>query len=249
MGLATTTETSILPTTSMSPEPAVRFSINWATIIGLLISAIVLLLAGRELEMWYRFEGVIKASRLIERGERLETKTVMELAKLADTMIPSKVCNTDLLKAGTTLVLGRLEHTSSRQDYDAWLTSIRKADAFLRHALACVPEQGNFWARLAMVRQQLAEEPEEVLKLLELSQHYAPAELTAIKGRLLVVQKASSITLQRVANILSSDLAVICRPQNMWTLLRFPRPSRLLTQYLPSSHANTPRSRNPWCGS
>ncbi len=88
-----------------------------------------------------------------------------------------------------------------------------------------------------MVRQQLPEEPQEVLQLFEVSQHYAPAELTAIKRRLLVVQRASSITLQRVKNTLLNDLAVICRPQNMWTSMRFPKPSRLLMQYLPSSPA------------
>lgn len=233
----------------MSAKAATRSSMTWVNLSSLLISAIVLLLAGRELKIWNQFAGVIEVSKLIERGERLEPKTVMELADRADGMVSSKVCNMDLLKAGGTLVLGRLERTSSLKDYHSWLTSTKKADAFFRHALACVPNQGNFWARLAMVRQQLAEEPAEVLQLLQLSQRYAPAELTAIKGRLLVIQRASGITLERVTNILSEDLGVICRPQNIWTLMRFPKPSRLLIQYLPSSYTNTPSSKNPWCGS
>jgi hypothetical protein len=214
----------------------------------LIISAAVLSIAIRELQIQSRFSAMERAARLIERGAAIHQEAVFDLAQVADGMIDAGLCRSDLLKAGTTLVLRRFELNSWQADYDAWMRGAVGAEVFLRHALSCLPQVGNFWVRYAIVRQQIFENPDEIVALVETSQRYAPAEMVALMGRMVLWRHVAPETLKRLTPMVKADLTILCTTETGEALTALPEPTANLRTFLRQTIGRVGSNRQSiWC--
>jgi hypothetical protein len=211
------------------------------------LSILIVSLGARELWVQSRFAEVTIASRRVEAGAPIGTGAILDLAQLADDMANHAVCHSDLLRSGTTLVLRRLELQDSTRNAAGYVDALERADSFLRHALSCVPSQGNFWLRLAMVGSLQGQNPQQLARFLTLSQLYAPAEEGALKGRLAFWQKVSQPYLKRLQQTLLADLRGLCTPQNVRSADRMDAPNPSLWPYIEQIGAVSPQVKSPWC--
>jgi hypothetical protein len=151
-------------------------------------------------------------ARNLEKGDDVQTAMLDHLAERAHGLVRDKECQGPFIKSVLTIVLNDLDRHSPNGDYEAWSRAIRQNDEFLQHALSCLPTNGNFWVRFAMVRQAINEQPSEVARLVTLSQLYSPAEEDAIVARYNLYNRLTDASLQVSAAPLVDDLKILCSP-------------------------------------
>ena len=221
---------------------------SWSLIFICSALAIFVVTIGvRELWIQSQFSEVTIASRRVEAGVPIGNGAILDLAQLADGMADRMVCHSDLLRSGTTLVLRRLELQDSARNAAAFSDAVERADRFLRHALSCIPSQGNFWLRRAMVGSLQGQNPQQLAHFLELSQRFAPAEEGVLKGRLALWQNVSQPYLKRLQQTLVADLRSLCTPQNVRSADKLDAPNPSLWPYIEQIGAVSPQLKSPWC--
>ncbi|MBW6426042.1 hypothetical protein KX729_32215 [Rhizobium sp. XQZ8] len=180
---------------------------------GVLICIIVIISYNSfsEVRRTAQYGGLLRSAAKVESGEAVDRITVQKLAESTEVLVRTRECRGDIIKAALTILLLNLDNENSRTDYDGWSASLLRADKFVVQALSCQPTNGNFWLRLAMTRQSIAEQPEELRLFLELSQKYAPAEERVTEGRFLLYSKVGDLTLSRLNDLILADLRTICR--------------------------------------
>lgn len=146
---------------------------------------------------------------LLESDQRVAVDTVHKYAAATSAIVADGVCRGDVLAAGLTVVLADLDTRNAAADYDGWSAAMVAADRYLTHAVTCQPTNGNIWARLAMVRQAEAENPDELAHLMDRSAWYAPAERGVITARCVVWRKAADRTLELARQSLDHDLLTV----------------------------------------
>jgi hypothetical protein len=97
-----------------------------------------------------------------------------------------------------------------------------------------------------MVRQAVGEQPEEIAKLVTLSQLYAPAEENTIAARFRLYNRLTQPSLILAAAPLKADLAVVCTLKGAALRKRLPSPNPVLAgevlSIAPDCHLGRPSS-------
>jgi hypothetical protein len=149
---------------------------------------------------------ILQAAAVLDKGLPLDPKTIHHLRTTiaSDSSDPS--CRADVVHASLLIVLSDLDNQDVNADYDGWAESAAAAEKFLRHAIACLPGDGDLWLRYAMVRFKSGEIPSEQVEMMRMSQTLAPAEGGTVLGRLSHWNRLSAPTLEKAAPLVTSDL-------------------------------------------
>lgn len=124
-------------------------------------------------------------------------------------LIEDDECRADILRAGLTVMLANLDRQNSFHRYEAWAAAMTDGDAYVVHAIGCTPTDGDLWARLAMIRLAIAENPDELAWLMQRSIEYAPAEYAVLVPRFVVWRKASAASLAAAQDAVEADLLTL----------------------------------------
>nr|WP_145959094.1 hypothetical protein [Rhizobium sp. ACO-34A] len=169
----------------------------------------------------------------------------MHTAAGIDARTGQGMCLSDVVKAGATVELTRLDRMDLTNAFPQWVETADLADSYLVHALSCLPTSGNLWLRLAMIRQAVAEVPTSLEHLVQLSQLYAPAEADVLRARLLMLNRLSPVGMSALAPIWKADVNVACGQRYSWAVRGLPPAKGEIRDYLSKRPENG--SSLDWC--
>ncbi|WP_117196268.1 hypothetical protein [Rhizobium terrae] len=191
-----------------------------------------LILAAMQISRHLRFGELRYVATQLET-DRPVARNVLERAVTGALALQDEgICQSEFLKAALTVTLTKLDHQNQDVDYEAWSNTLLQAESLIRFSLSCIPTDGNLWARLAMVRQAISEQPDELAKLVTFSQLYAPAEENVIDARYRLYNRVTKDTLALLGDPMRSDLEAICSPQGGGLRRRLPPPGLLVAVQL-----------------
>lgn len=206
----------------------------------LLIGAVVLLCMGSlaisvtQISRYARFGTMRHIAAQIERDRPVSRELLEGTLPQMRLLLRDDVCQSEFVKAAVTVALVRLDTQSPDVDYDNWSSALGEAENVVRFAVHCLPSDGNFWVRYAMVRQAVGEQPEEIAKLVTLSQLYAPAEENTIAARFRLYNRLTQPSLTLAAAPLKADLAVVCSLKGAALRRRLPLANPVLAREVQS---------------
>jgi len=196
----------MLPTTVKTETAAVQPS---RSPVILAFAIVVLGFLGFALsELWTtaRFTTLQRLAVKLEHGETVRGKAVGYYAASTDRIIDGGYCRYDIIRAGVTTTLADIDRLNGSNNRKGWNEAVARADRLLLHAIGCVPTDGNYWVRLAMVRWTKGEKPDELARLLQQSAWLAPAEKNVLAARFFLWNRVSVATLERAKETLQTDL-------------------------------------------
>jgi len=215
-----------------------------AIALFVVICGLFLALSIMELGASSRFGQLMLMARYLESGTPVTRASVSNLAAWADGVVSDDYCRSDIVRAGLTVKLAELDQRNSYYDYDAWAAALAATERYIRHAIGCMPTDGNFWLRLAMVRRAIAERPEEIAFLMQQSVNYAPAERAVLVGRFTVWNAAGERTLEVARAAVDTDVQTLLRYANVRVIRQvLQKPGEALLPYLRSAAASLPAER------
>lgn len=167
--------------------------------------------AGSAFYFWQttRYSDITYTASRLEAGKTVAPDVVARLASTLGGLVDAGECRSDILASAVSVALADLDARDALADYDGWAASISAADRLLAFATTCVPTNGNFWARLAMLRQAEAENPTELAGLIDRSVWFAPSESGVIAARCVIWRKATDETLRLARHSLDHDLMTV----------------------------------------
>ncbi|TCL72970.1 hypothetical protein EV286_104399 [Rhizobium sp. BK251] len=180
-------------------------------IVFALLTAAFAVAATMQLGVLVRYGHMSALAERLEKSEKISEPLIHSYALQAADIVTDGICTSDVVMAGATVVLADLDRLDPVADYDRWAAALEAADRYFRHAVSCSPTNGNFWLRLAMVRQAVAERPEEIARLMEQSVRWAPAEADILVGRLVLWNKVGPATLLASKALVQHDLDTLLR--------------------------------------
>ncbi len=208
------------------------------------LSLLCVYLAALDFREQYRFADLISVGREADINPKIPNKRLRPQVKYALEIPAAGICRTDILKAGAAVLIRDLDRQNPDQDYESWAAAISVAEGFFLHALSCMPADGNIWLRLAIVRQQIAEEPVETARLLSLSQHYAPSEAGVLRIRMQFWNTLSERSLQLALPAIKADIRTLCSDRTLLIRRLISPPATAVQLALPSDqHIQTGK----WC--
>ncbi len=225
-----------------------RLPINDA--MGLLLVSValaVMLIAFMNLRQRLYFTEIGRVAGRVERGIPVGEDRISRAGSIADALGGQGVCLSDVVKSGLTVELRRLDGIDQIRDFPQWVEIANRTDVYLLHAVSCLPTNGNFWLRMAMVRQAIAEVPTSLEHFMRLSQLYAPAEADVLRARLLLLGRLSPIGLSALAPIWKADVKVACGQRFSWSVKGLPPARPEVRSYLAEIAGDADGSRLPWC--
>ncbi|MCX8998427.1 hypothetical protein NOF55_15035 [Rhizobiaceae bacterium BDR2-2] len=125
-------------------------------------------------------------------------------------IVDEDICRSDIVMAGMNVVLEGVDRRIGEPDAELRRSTLASAEIYLRHALACLPNNGNVWLRLAMVRSLEVMLPAELATLLARSQALLPGEANAVLGRFMLWNQLPETARALASNAYASDLAIAC---------------------------------------
>jgi hypothetical protein len=153
-----------------------------------------------------RFITLQRLAEKLETGDIVRAKAVAYYAASTDRIIDGNYCRYDIIRAGVSATLADVDRLNSSNNRKAWNEAVARADRLLLHAIGCMPTDGNYWVRLAMVRWTKGEKPDELARLLQQSAWLAPAEKNVLAARFFLWNRVSVATLERAKDTLQTDL-------------------------------------------
>ncbi len=178
-------------------------------LIVFLLSIGFIVISTRELVITAETAEIVFLAKNVEESKIFPLAIISLYARNShETIIKKKICRSDFVKAGATLVLMNLDLQDSESDYPGWELALSTADEYIRAAIACLPTSGNLWARLAMLKLAAGEDPKEVGRLMTIAQRLAPAEINELTNRLRIWNRVSEPTLNYAKPAVLKDLAV-----------------------------------------
>lgn len=209
------------------------------------LALIIVFLSFQDLRQRLRFVDIGRMAARIESGAVVGTEAVLRTAASVDTKIGQGTCLSDVVKAGATVELARLDRSDLTNAFPQWVEAADRTDAYLVRALSCLPTNGNLWLRLAMVRQAIAEVPTSLEHFVQLSQFYAPAEADVLRARLLMFNRLSPLGMSALAPIWKADVDVACGQHYSWAVAGLPPAKGEIRDYL----SKRPDDGSPldWC--
>lgn len=125
-------------------------------------------------------------------------------------IIEQHICRSDILKAGMRLLLLDLDRKIASQSVEERRESLGFAETYLRHGVSCLPQDGDVWLRLAMIRQLRNSFPEEVATLANMSQMMAPADPDVLEARFSLWKILPPETLALTETARTADINLLC---------------------------------------
>ncbi len=158
-----------------------------------------------------RFANIFLVAERLEQSEQVSPDTLAKTAASTDGIVSGDYCRSDIVMAGTTLVLKRLDAANEITGYDAWAKAADDAERYMRHAVSCMPSDSNLWLRLAVVRAVIAQEPKSTAGLLTMSARLAPADEVALLARLYFWNRLNITTLDSARASVESDVNLLLK--------------------------------------
>ncbi len=143
------------------------------------------------------------------RGEKVGADALRNYSARTSSIVEADECRSDVLSAGLSILLADLDTRNPTTDADGWMAALVRADHYVSHVLGCRPTDGDAWVRLAMVRQALGTDDDELANLMERSAWYAPAEHDTVLARFEVWRKADETTLVQASSVFDHDLLTV----------------------------------------
>ena len=195
-------------------------------LVGAVVALCVLSIAlgAVQIKRYREFGRMRNVAASIETARAVSPKLIGEVMPKALDVKARGICQADYVKAALTVVLTHLDQQNSEQDFDSWSAAMVNAEEIAKYAIGCSPTNGNFWLRLAMVRQAISEQSNELARLVQFSQLYAPAEEKVIGARYRLYNRVTAPTLALLGPTLASDLTVICDRAQTAYRRRLPAP-------------------------
>lgn len=187
-----------------------------ASFVLILLCASSAVLAIDELRTAAQVQTVRQVRRVMEQPTA-DLRPVLERTRLSgDTILAS--CKSQAVEAAVELDVFYADSFNPQLERDQWLIALNKLSNDARAALACQPTNGLLWARLAFAEWFLGRSADQQVQMLEYSELYAPAELAALKARLIHWGRMTPYVLQGAKTSYDRDL---------WTLALWMPPSRV----------------------
>ena len=188
------------------------FAVRNPILLGavMVLSAVVVWLSVAQISRFIRFGGLPQVATRLDAGEAVSRASITSLVSDADALREADICQGVFLKSGFTILLASVDMVDRAANRNAWSEAVRRADTFALHALGCIPTNGDFWLKLAMLRQAVSEKPEELAELLTDSQLYAPAEGNIVAARYALYNRLTDQTLALIPDAVSADIRIIC---------------------------------------
>ncbi|MDV4153463.1 hypothetical protein R1521_03840 [Rhizobium brockwellii] len=186
-------------------------SVSITRIAFVIVTVILVVLAGRELYASIRTASISIVAERIERGETVADDVVTKYASRSVDVVEGHYCRSDIVAAGVTLVLAQLDRQNVNVNYDAWAAAASSAHQYLRHALSCMPTNSNFWLRLAAVQSTISEEPASIAGMMKRSVALAPYDQLMVLTRFYFWNDFTDSTLAAAARALDSDLMTMLK--------------------------------------
>lgn len=182
--------------------------------------------------LYSKFANLQYRAQQIERGLSVEAAALDRLIIETYASGIESQCQSAFVKPFLTILLASLDTRDPNSDYDRWFEALNRTENFLRHAISCLPTDGNLWARYAMVRQASAEQSEELDRLLSLSQKYSPSEENAITARYFLYNRLTNTSLLRVSALINKDVEIICSASAATLRRKIPAPKPRLVEII-----------------
>ncbi len=175
------------------------------------VAVALLVFAVLNIEQSARFADVFLVAERLEQSGKVSAETLEKTANKADLIVRGGYCRSDIVMAGTTLVLNRLDIRNEITDYGAWAKAAEEAEEYMRHAVSCMPTESNLWLRLAAVRAVIVQEPRAIARLMTMSSTLAPADENALIARLYFWNHLNGTTLKNAQTSVERDLRVLMK--------------------------------------
>ena len=101
------------------------------------------------------------------------------------TAVALSSCRSSIVRSAVKVVVATKNNAKSFDDPNAWLTASQRAEEMISHAVACVPDDGEMWARSAQIASQSTLWA-TTLERLNRSQALAPADEATLGLRVAV---------------------------------------------------------------
>lgn len=199
----------------------VRLGRVLATAPVLIISAFILSVAAQAFSEARQFSNIVSMARIADDKNGLAPDLLARTMEELRPVIAEKICRSDIVKAGLRLVLADLDANGKDVASETGAARLGFAETYIRHALSCLPANGDVWLRLAMVRSLRNASPLEIAVLMNFSYLYGPADANLIRGRFVMWQQFSSEMLPQAKAARDADTAVVCGRDGeilRWTL-------------------------------
>ncbi|ASR09529.1 MULTISPECIES: hypothetical protein [Rhizobium] len=186
-------------------------SVSITRIAFIIVTVVLVVLAGRELYASIRTASISIVAERIERGETVADDVVAKYASRSVDVVDGHYCRSDIVAAGVTLVLAQLDRQNVNVNYAGWAAAASSARQYLRHAISCMPTNSNFWLRLAAVQSTIAEEPASIAGMMKRSVALAPYDQVMILTRFYFWNDFTDATLVVAKSALDSDLMTMLK--------------------------------------
>ncbi|KAA0680782.1 hypothetical protein DTW90_37270 [Neorhizobium sp. P12A] len=184
------------------------------------IACVIFLAMGAlQLKQTAHFGSLFPLAQKLQAGESVSADVLNRYAKLADSVTSGEYCRSDIVLAGATVILADLDRQNQSLDYDAWADAMSLGDRYFVHAISCMPTNGNYWLRLALIRRAVAERPAELASFMQESVRMAPADQDIILARFAFWNQASAATLGAANSSVESDIKTVLENGNAFEIV------------------------------
>lgn len=205
---------------------------------------VVLVLSSKELARTVRYVDLTYVSENFGSNSSRISRILHDYGVKAETIVSDDECRSDILRAGTGIVLADLDRINPDIDYPQWEEAAKRAERLLAHALNCAPMVSDYWLRYAMVRRAAGEVPSEQATFMKRAVDLDPASAAGLRARFALWTKLSDQSLAAAAPSLKEDLYTLLRyssPQFVREVLKGAR--KPLVVYITSTYATLPQDR------
>lgn len=180
-------------------------------ILFLLTGLVFLTLALSDLRQSIKFVDLFLTAERLEDNKIITVHATVRSQSLASEIVNGNYCRSDIILAGVTIALNRLDNADIATDYDSWLVSAKEAETLILHSIKCMPTNANLWLRLAVVKAAIAESPGSTARLMTLSSSLAPYDEPTALARLYFWNHFSAATLKEARSSVTEDLTFLLR--------------------------------------
>lgn len=189
--------------------PISKRAIALSIAIGAL-SIVIVDVSLTELTISRRVADVVYNGKRLSALSSVEAASVEQYAQEAQDVVMDGICRSEVVHAGVVPIMLAVDITSPDVDYDAWARALERAEIYMHAALQCLPTSGDTWLRMAMIKQAIGENPQEIASLLELSQHFSPSEGELVFARLALWNRVEPPTMNLGRKALEKDIRAAC---------------------------------------
>lgn len=161
-----------------------------------------------------------QAASAVEEGQRPDDGLLGRRRADLAAIVARGDCDDQTLRAAVTVALADIDRQNVARDYDGWAAAVAGAERLQRHAVACSPHDGNFWARLAIVERMIAAAPARLAPLMAMSARLSPAELGVLEARFQVWRTGADWIVAAAPGALADDLRTVMTEAQLYDVKR-----------------------------